>query len=55
MKVGETYASHMTQFVTIAEIVGNMFGGGKKKPTEDLSDASPEAFIARTNQLFGGG
>lgn len=56
LKVGETYASHMTQFTVIAEVVAGAFGGkGDKKPTEDLSKASPDEWLMRTNQLFSGG
>jgi len=56
LKVGETYASHMTQFTVIAEVVAVAFGGKKdKKPTEDLSKADPSEWLMRTNQLFGGG
>lgn len=55
LKIGETYASHMTQFTVIAEVVSAAFGGGKnsKKPTEDLREASPAEWLARTSQLFG--
>lgn len=55
LKIGETYASHMTQFTVMAEILAGAFGGKKdKKPTEDLSKESPEVWLARTSQLFGG-
>ena len=55
IKVGETYASHMTQFTVIAEVVSGAFGGKKdKKPTEDISKASPEEWQARMSQLFSG-
>jgi hypothetical protein len=57
LKIGETYASHMTQFTVIAEVVSGAFGGkkeDKKKPTEDISQASPEIWQARMSQLFAG-
>ena len=56
LKVGETYASHMSHFTSMAEVVASAFGGkGKKdKPTEDISNASPEVWLNRVDQLFSG-
>lgn len=58
LKVGETYASHMTQFTVIAEVVSGAFGGDKKDkknvPTENISEASPEVWQNRMSQLFAG-
>lgn len=54
--MGETTASHLSIFTAMVEVVSAAFGGGGKgsKPavTEDLSQASPEQFASRVNQLL---
>jgi hypothetical protein len=53
--VGETTASHLCTYSALAEVVAGAFGGkkdGKGPITEDLSQATPEHFANRVNQML---
>lgn len=53
LKVGYTTASHMSIYSAFIEVASAALGGEKKANpiTEDLSNATPDQFIARVAQL----